>query len=134
MEEVPAADVDCPSNKCFYLPHHCVFKEDSTTTKLRVVFDGSAKTTKGVSINDALMVGPVVQDYFFLHHQSVSLLPDSSLWRHGKNVSPNRTSARGPRLPQTSLARHSFSNTAPTSNSRHLWSVLFCSRGDQMSH
>ena len=65
MEEVPAADVDCPPNKCFYLPHHCVFKEDSTTTKLRVVFDGSAKTTNGVSINDALMVGPVVQDDLF---------------------------------------------------------------------
>ena len=37
MEEVPAADVECPPNKCFYLPHHCVFKEDSSTTKLRVV-------------------------------------------------------------------------------------------------
>ena len=65
MEEVPAADVDCPPNKCFYLPYHCVFKEDSTTTKLRVVFDGSEKTTNRVSINDALMVGPVVQDDLF---------------------------------------------------------------------
>ena len=51
--------------KFFYLPHHCVFKEDSTTTKLRVVFDGSAKTSNGISLNDSLMVGPVVQNDLF---------------------------------------------------------------------
>ncbi|XP_011686447.1 PREDICTED: uncharacterized protein LOC105449144 [Wasmannia auropunctata] len=45
----------------FYLPHHCVFKETSTTTKLRVVFDGSCKSESGTSLNDILMVGPVVQ-------------------------------------------------------------------------
>ncbi|XP_062533826.1 uncharacterized protein LOC134202861 [Armigeres subalbatus] len=45
-----------------YLPHHAVFKLDSTTTKLRVVFDASCKTSSGVSLNDALIVGPVIQD------------------------------------------------------------------------
>ncbi|XP_011859017.1 PREDICTED: uncharacterized protein LOC105556528 [Vollenhovia emeryi] len=45
----------------FYLPHHCVIKDSSTTTKLRVVFDASSKTTSGVSFNDSLMVGPVIQ-------------------------------------------------------------------------
>ncbi|XP_058816959.1 uncharacterized protein LOC131680258 [Topomyia yanbarensis] len=39
-----------------------IFKENSTTTKTRVVFDGSAKTSSGLSINDALLVGPVIQD------------------------------------------------------------------------
>ncbi|XP_070066881.1 uncharacterized protein [Drosophila virilis] len=39
----------------YYLPHHSVLKEDSTTTKLRVVFEGSAATTSGHSLNDALM-------------------------------------------------------------------------------
>ncbi|XP_074032056.1 uncharacterized protein [Leptinotarsa decemlineata] len=48
----------------FFLPHHCVLK-DSTTTKLRVVFDGSAKTTTGISINDIMMVGPTIQDNLF---------------------------------------------------------------------
>ncbi|CAK9799185.1 hypothetical protein ANTPLA_LOCUS1922 [Anthophora plagiata] len=49
----------------FYLPHHAVMKEDSITTKIRVVFDGSAKTSSGTSLNDALMVGPTIQDDLF---------------------------------------------------------------------
>ncbi|XP_058840546.1 uncharacterized protein LOC131696033 [Topomyia yanbarensis] len=46
---------------CYFLPHHAVYKESSTTTKIRVVFDASAKTTSGLSLNDALGVGPTVQ-------------------------------------------------------------------------
>ena len=49
----------------FYLPHHAVIKEDSITTKIRVVFDGSAKTSSGVSLNDSLMVGPTIQNDLF---------------------------------------------------------------------
>ncbi|XP_055623062.1 uncharacterized protein LOC129766519 [Toxorhynchites rutilus septentrionalis] len=46
----------------FYLPHHAVLKPDSTTTNLRVVFDGSCKTTSGFSLNDLLLKGPTIQD------------------------------------------------------------------------
>ncbi|XP_076392695.1 uncharacterized protein LOC105663902 [Megachile rotundata] len=49
------------SKSLYYLPHHAIFKESSTTTKIRVVFDGSAKTSTGISINDAQFVGPMVQ-------------------------------------------------------------------------
>ena len=42
----------------YYLPHHGVWKESSTTTKLRVVFNGSHKTTTGYSLNDLLHKGP----------------------------------------------------------------------------
>ncbi|XP_055589611.1 uncharacterized protein LOC129741843 [Uranotaenia lowii] len=48
--------------RSYYMPHHAVLKPDSTTTKLRVVFDASCRTSTGISLNDALMVGPVVQD------------------------------------------------------------------------
>lgn len=51
--------------KTHFLPHHCVHKEDSTTTKLRVVFDGSAKTTTGISLNEILHSGPTIQPKLF---------------------------------------------------------------------
>ncbi|BES89486.1 Hypothetical protein NTJ_02294 [Nesidiocoris tenuis] len=54
---------DCPTNlPSYYLPHHCVTNANSSTTKLRVVFDGSAKTSTGISLNDVLMTGPTIQD------------------------------------------------------------------------
>ncbi|XP_072757728.1 uncharacterized protein [Anoplolepis gracilipes] len=45
----------------FYLPHHGVWREHSSTTKLRVVFNGSSRTTSGVSLNDILHSGPKLQ-------------------------------------------------------------------------
>nr|XP_033202459.1 uncharacterized protein LOC117163846 [Bombus vancouverensis nearcticus] len=49
----------------YFLPHHGVIKESSQTTKLRVVFDGSAPTTTEVSLNDVLHTGPKLQDDLF---------------------------------------------------------------------
>ncbi|KAL0861062.1 hypothetical protein ABMA27_009574 [Loxostege sticticalis] len=49
----------------YFLCHHAVFKENSESTKLRVVFDGSAPSSSGLSLNNILMVGPTVQDSLF---------------------------------------------------------------------
>ncbi|GFR09433.1 retrovirus-related Pol polyprotein from transposon 17.6, partial [Trichonephila clavata] len=49
-------------NQHYYIPHHFVINESSLTTKLRVVFDASAKTSSGVSLNDVLMNGPKTQE------------------------------------------------------------------------
>lgn len=48
-------------NPNFYLPHHGVWRESSTTTKLRVVFNGSSCTTSGVSLNEILHTDPKLQ-------------------------------------------------------------------------
>ncbi|GFT52182.1 integrase catalytic domain-containing protein [Trichonephila clavipes] len=48
-----------------FLPHHAVIKPSSPTTKLRVVFDASCKTTNGTSLNSLLGVGPKLQRDIF---------------------------------------------------------------------
>ncbi|UYV62714.1 hypothetical protein LAZ67_2001673 [Cordylochernes scorpioides] len=52
-------------HKAFYLPHHPIIKEKSSTTKLRVVFNASSKTTTGYSLNDILHTGPKLQKDIF---------------------------------------------------------------------
>jgi hypothetical protein len=62
MEEVPG----CELNKLngTYLPHHAVLK-DSTSTKLRVVFNASFRPAEALSLNDNLMAGPTIQPELF---------------------------------------------------------------------
>lgn len=45
-----------------YLPHYEVIKNINLTTKVRVVFDVSAKTASGLSLNDTQFVRPTVQN------------------------------------------------------------------------
>ncbi|XP_015121336.1 uncharacterized protein LOC107044101 [Diachasma alloeum] len=45
----------------YYLPYHLVGRESSLTTKLRVVFNGSAKATSRLSLNNLLHEGPKLQ-------------------------------------------------------------------------
>ena len=49
-----------PTPFTYFLPMHGVVKDSSTTTKLRVVFDGSATTNSGWSLNDTLIAGPML--------------------------------------------------------------------------
>ncbi|XP_029170516.1 uncharacterized protein LOC114940160 [Nylanderia fulva] len=92
--------------KC-YLPHHGVLKESSTTTKLRVVFNGSQRTQAGTSLNSHLLTGanllPALNDvllrwrwhrYVFVTdvekmYRQILVHPEDCrlqtiLWRHNK--------------------------------------------------
>jgi len=59
-EPVPSVAMKKAYNEVYYMPMHAVSKESSTTTKLRVVFDASAKSMSGSSLNDQFLVGPTV--------------------------------------------------------------------------
>lgn len=52
---------DAVEDQAYYIPHHPVIKPSSTTTKLRVVFNASSKTSNQLSLNDILMTGPNIQ-------------------------------------------------------------------------
>ena len=44
-----------------YLPHHAVISPEKSTTKIRIVYDGSAKEKKGnLSRNENLFHGPII--------------------------------------------------------------------------
>ena len=54
------------SRQCHFLPHHGVIRKDRDTTKLRIVFDGSAKSNLGShSLNDCLEKGPNLTPLIF---------------------------------------------------------------------
>ncbi|XP_055859209.1 uncharacterized protein LOC129921419 [Episyrphus balteatus] len=61
MEEIDPNDPVLATPYHYFLPHHAVFKEASSTTKLRVVFDAASKALDGKSLNDSLLVGPKLQ-------------------------------------------------------------------------
>lgn len=50
-----------PSVDEYYIPHHAVINRNSPSTKLRVVFDSSAKVSGNVSLNEILLTGPKLQ-------------------------------------------------------------------------
>ena len=65
LEKVPPVEIEKPNDQLNFFPHHCVEKSDPATTKLRVVFDGSAESENGTSFDSSLMVGTTIQQDFF---------------------------------------------------------------------
>ena len=59
MERVPESDLKNLS--VWYLPHHAVVQQTIGEPKIRVVFDGSRRTSHLRSLNDHLLAGPPLQ-------------------------------------------------------------------------
>ncbi|XP_031638866.1 uncharacterized protein LOC116350989 [Contarinia nasturtii] len=53
------------SNDGYVLPHHAIVRENRTTTKQRTVYDASAVTSNGYSLNDRCLNGPTIQPELF---------------------------------------------------------------------
>ena len=50
---------DCSQSRFHYLPHHGVIRQDKQTTKLRIVYNGSARSrADGASLNNCLETHP----------------------------------------------------------------------------
>ena len=61
VEVVPENELlleNSADTRIFYLPHRPVVKETSSSSKVRPVFDGSARNSESVSLNDCLETGP----------------------------------------------------------------------------
>jgi len=78
----------------YYIPHHAVLRDSSTTTWLQV-FNASHRTTNGMSLNDHMLIGPKLQKDLATCHNAMA---PKSLYihrRYRQNVSEN--SRRHPR-------------------------------------
>ncbi|XP_075150607.1 uncharacterized protein LOC142224703 [Haematobia irritans] len=63
MESTTSTELYDKSGYCsYYLPHHAVVKPERASTKVRVVFNASKKTSTGFSLIDILHTGPILQN------------------------------------------------------------------------
>lgn len=62
VEEVHDVQAQQPERRdVYYLPHRAVYDPSKITSKCRIVFDASANTGSGRSLNSYLMAGPALQ-------------------------------------------------------------------------
>ena len=98
--QVEAGVIECVpvSEKKFegaqFLPHHGVLRDDRQTTKLRIVFDGSARADQNqYSLNDCLEKGPNLTPHIFdvltkFRGYPVGLIADIEKAFHQISVNP----------------------------------------------
>ena len=76
--------------KIHYIPHHPVIKDEAETTKMRIVYDCSARESKLTpSLNDCLETGPPLQPHLFDVMLRNRFKRSRDQRRHKESVSPN---------------------------------------------
>ena len=56
---------EAPPGTVHYLPHHAIVRHDKATIKVCVVYDASARSANGPSLNDCLLKGPKFNQLIF---------------------------------------------------------------------
>ena len=69
------------AKRIYYIPHQPVIRSERSTSKLRNVYDASAKATNGLSLNDCLYTGPkfgpnIIDILLRFHVHKVALTAD----------------------------------------------------------
>ncbi|XP_023221565.1 uncharacterized protein LOC111623276 [Centruroides sculpturatus] len=93
------------TEECYYIPRHCVIRECSETTKLRVVFDASAKSSNNKSLNEQICVGPKIQDdifEIFLRFRTWKIAISADIEKMFRQISMNNEDRRWQRFPEAS--------------------------------
>ncbi|XP_048524394.1 uncharacterized protein LOC125505175, partial [Dendroctonus ponderosae] len=78
----------------YYMPHHGVLRESSSTTKLRVVFNASSHTSTGISLNKLQMTGAKIQPDLFniiLRFRTKSIVISSDIKMMYRQILINKT-------------------------------------------
>ena len=116
-ESVPPQELH---NKSYYLPVHSVFKDSSTTTTVRPVFDASARSSNGISLNDIVLQGP--NFYPLLTDISqISLLRHRGLCRHLQNVQGDPVGGGGKEPPSVHHMPAFGDNTKLSHDEANFW-------------
>ena len=73
---IEKVDDEETQGKAYYLPHRAVMGSDKETTKVCIIFDGSAKVDQCTSLNEGLYSGPIFDIVFRFRLHKYILLPD----------------------------------------------------------
>ena len=77
----PVQDLeDTQEGKVHYLLHHAVIRQDRETTKLRVVYDASAKCQGAPSLNNCLYSGSNFEQHIWTFYKGSALIRSQSQW------------------------------------------------------
>lgn len=90
---------------CYYILHHAVCRPDDDETKIRVVFDASARSNIGLSLNSCLMPGPKLQTRYSRYSYAFSYPSSRVHYRHFLNVQANSSNSAIPQISTHFMAR-----------------------------
>lgn len=88
----------------FYIPHKALTRENAESTKLRIVYDSSAREKENQpSLNDCLNPGPPLTNRLVGHPYKVQILPCTAHWWPQEGVSSSPNKERRERFPPLPL-------------------------------